>query len=82
MSSPLSELHFRKSSYSNPQNCVEVALTFRKSSYSAGANECVEVADLPTGAAMRDSKRPDAGHLGFASGEWDAFLTAVKGDRL
>lgn len=52
--------------------------TFRKSSYSqpTGGN-CVEVADLSDGAAVRDSKRPEAGHLVFPAAEWRAFLGGV-----
>ncbi len=37
-------------------------LKFRKSSYSSSNIECVEVADLPGGAAVRDSKNPEKGH--------------------
>lgn len=53
------DLQFRKSSYSNPQNCVEVA-------------------DLPSGAAVRDSKDPDAGHFAVPASEWAAFLDAAR----
>ncbi|MDT0332002.1 DUF397 domain-containing protein [Nocardiopsis lambiniae] len=49
-------------------------LDFRKSSYSGRDQDCVEVADLPSGAAVRDSKNPDDGHLPFPSPEWAAFL--------
>lgn len=49
-------------------------LTFRKSSYSATQNDCVEVADLPAGAAVRDTKNRAAGHLAFDAREWEAFL--------
>ena len=76
----MTELHFRKSSYSGQdQNCVEVAQVpdFRKSSYSAQRQECVEVAELPCGAAIRDSKHPTAGHLPFPASEWTGFLTAA-----
>jgi hypothetical protein len=53
-------------------------LSFRKSSYSGGqTQDCVEVADLPRGAAVRDSKHPDAGHLPFPSTEWVALLTSA-----
>ncbi|WDZ92688.1 DUF397 domain-containing protein [Nocardiopsis sp. HUAS JQ3] len=75
--------NFRKSSYNGETggNCVEVAhlpTDFRKSSYSGqtGGN-CVEVADLPCGAAIRDSKHPDAGHLPFPATEWTGFLNAA-----
>ncbi|WP_017595572.1 DUF397 domain-containing protein [Nocardiopsis potens] len=57
-------------------------LTFRKSSYSGSGNNCVEVADLPSGAAVRDSQNPGAGHLRFAADEWSAFLREVKAERL
>lgn len=56
---PDSPLRFRKSSYSQPQNCVEVA-------------------DLPRGAAVRDSQNPERGHLAFPAAEWSAFLTAAR----
>ncbi|GHD32413.1 hypothetical protein GCM10007147_36010 [Nocardiopsis kunsanensis] len=57
-------------------------LLFRKSSYSANAAECVEVADTDSGAAVRDSKNPEHGHLSFAATEWQAFLGDVKAARL
>ncbi len=53
-------------------------LVFRKSSYSGQAPNCVEVADLPHGTAVRDSKNPAKGHLPFPAAEWDAFLTAAR----
>lgn len=73
---------FRKSSYSSAQsqNCVEVAhipTDFRKSSHSAQNQDCVEIAELPCGAAIRDSKSPDAGHLPFPASEWTGFLSAA-----
>ncbi|MFW6639922.1 DUF397 domain-containing protein [Nocardiopsis algeriensis] len=52
-------------------------LVFRKSSYSGQGPDCVEVADLPHGAAVRDSKHPDAGHLPFPADEWASFLHAA-----
>jgi hypothetical protein len=60
-------------------------LAFRKSSYSGAGQNCVEVAQLsasfPTssdsGAAIRDSKHPDAGHLPFPAAEWTGFLSAA-----
>ncbi|WP_046469990.1 DUF397 domain-containing protein [Allosalinactinospora lopnorensis] len=57
------ELAFRKSSYSNPQNCVEVA-------------------DLPDGAAVRDSKHPEKGHFFLPKTEWAALLGVVKSSEL
>ena len=74
-------LKFRKSSYSgHAQNCVEVAhipTGFRKSSYSGAGQDCVEVAELPCGAAIRDSKHPDAGHFPFPASEWTGFLRSA-----
>ena len=52
-------------------------LQFRKSSYSGQDQNCVEVAELPCGAAIRDSKHPDAGHLPFPATEWTGFLCAA-----
>ena len=50
-------------------------LTFRKSSYSGSTTQnCVEVADLPSGAAVRDTQNREAGHLVFPSVEWAALL--------
>jgi hypothetical protein len=52
--------------------------TWRKSSYSGGGNQCVEVATLDGAYAVRDSKNPAAGHLAFSAPDWMAFLAAVK----
>ncbi len=74
-------LKFQKSSYSAQDvNCVEVAhipAHFHKSSYSGASESCVEVAELPCGAAIRDSKHPDAGHLPFLATEWTGFLATA-----
>ena len=58
------------------------SLEFRKSSYSANASDCVEVADLPTGgAAVRDTKHRDHGHIAFEERqEWTAFLAVARHD--
>ena len=71
---------FLKSSYrGQDQDCVEVAQVpgFKKSSYSAQNQNCVEVAELPCGAAIRDSKHPDAGHFPFPATEWTGFLRSA-----
>jgi hypothetical protein len=52
---------------------------WRKSSYSGAGNDCVEIALVETGAAVRDSKNPDATALRFAEKNWVAFLAATKG---
>lgn len=53
---------------------------WRTSSYSGGRENCVEVADLPGAAAVRDSKHPDATALAFPAAEWRAFVAGVDGD--
>lgn len=53
-------------------------LEFRKSSYSSGGENCVEVADLPPGAAVRDSQNPDAGYLPVGAAEWVAFARTAS----
>ncbi|MDA8371803.1 MAG: DUF397 domain-containing protein [Nocardiopsaceae bacterium] len=55
---------------------------WRTSSYSGANENCVEVADLPGAAAVRDSKHPDTAHLTFSAAEWAAFLRDVREARL
>lgn len=52
-----------------------------KSSYSGAGSgsDCVEVAPLVGGAAVRDSKDPEVGVLRFTAGSLDAFLAHIKG---
>lgn len=54
---------------------------WRKSSYSNGTGECVEVADLPDGVwLVRDTKDHGRGSiLRFEEGAWQAFVAGVKG---
>lgn len=53
--------------------------TWRKSSYSGGAQDCVEVsADLPGAVAVRDSKDRGGPVLIFSSRDWQAFVGAVR----
>lgn len=49
---------------------------WRKSSFSS-PNNCVEVAMLPDGVAVRDSKDPGGPVLIFTPAEWDAFTRGV-----
>jgi len=80
-----SEGIWRKSSYSNDTGgeCVEVAVSWRKSSYSNDTGgECVEVAETPSAVLVRDTQNRHLGHLGFSPGEWTAFLSSLKNDRL
>ncbi|SKA38228.1 protein of unknown function [Marinactinospora thermotolerans DSM 45154] len=58
------------------------ALKFRTSSYSDRSN-CVEVADLPGGTAVRDSKHADESPvLSFTAAEWTALLGAIHADKI
>ncbi|WDZ90809.1 DUF397 domain-containing protein [Nocardiopsis sp. HUAS JQ3] len=62
---------------------VPTPLNFRKSSYSSAQGEnCVEVADLPSGAAVRDSQNPAEGHLAFSCIQWTALLGTVRSSSL
>lgn len=53
-------------------------LRFRKSTFSNGGAQCVEVAfDDEGGAHVRDSKDPSGAVLRFTPGEWNAFRAGV-----
>lgn len=55
------------------------AVSWRKSTYSGGNNgQCVEIADLAGRVLVRDSKRPDQGHLTVGRDTWAAFTEAVQ----
>ena len=57
------------------------AAIWRKSSYSGGAQDCVEVTrDLPGAVAVRDSKDRGGPVLMFSSQAWHAFVAGVKDD--
>lgn len=53
-------------------------LSWFKSSYSATNGACVEVAYLPNGVAVRDSKDPNGPVLSFDALAWRHFVAAVR----
>lgn len=54
---------------------TEPSLNWRKSSFSGGGGDCVEVAQLPNGDTLvRNSNHPDAGTLTFTPSEMDAWI--------
>lgn len=53
--------------------------SWRKSSYSGGSQNCVEVTrDLPGGVGVRDSKDPGGPALVVTPRSWRAFTARVK----
>jgi hypothetical protein len=50
---------------------------WRKSTRSGGSN-CVEVAAVGDGFAVRDSKRPSGSVLTYSSEQWRAFIAGAK----
>jgi len=55
---------------------------WRKSSRSGAGNDCVELVVARIGAAVRDSKNPEAGHVSFEAAGWHEFMGVVKEGRL
>jgi len=53
---------------------------WRKSSHSGGGNDCVEIAAVDTGTAVRDSKNPDGPRLRFGDVSWAAFVERMSID--
>lgn len=56
---------------------------WRTSSHSStGGGQCVEVADVPTGTWVRDSRAPQGAVLAFGHAAWAAFVGAAADRRL
>ncbi|MFC5745935.1 DUF397 domain-containing protein [Actinomadura rugatobispora] len=54
-------------------------IAWRKSSYSGGnGGDCIEVADLPTTIAIRDSKDPHGPHIHIPHDAFRRFAEAIK----
>lgn len=63
------------------RNVDLVQATWRKSSYSSGEGQCVEVAVIGGAVATRDSKNPAGPALVFTPEGWGNLeLTIRKGD--
>ncbi|MBW8087745.1 DUF397 domain-containing protein [Streptomyces hygroscopicus subsp. hygroscopicus] len=61
----------------------EVIGPYRKSSYSGGENNCVEVADMAgNGRSVRDSKDRSGPYLAFTGDAWHAFILDIKAGKL
>ncbi|GAB2734787.1 hypothetical protein GCM10027174_04580 [Salinifilum aidingensis] len=55
---------------------------WRKSRYSSQQTACVEVGRVPGGAAVRDTKNREAGHIAVGSAQWVSFLGSLKSGAL
>lgn len=53
-------------------------VTWRKSRHSNPSGNCVELAELPVGIAVRNSRHPDGPALVHARSEMAAFVQSVK----
>ncbi|MFF2805787.1 DUF397 domain-containing protein [Streptomyces sp. NPDC058000] len=55
------------------------SVRWRKSSYSNGMENCVEVADgIPGAVPVRDSKESHGAALVFSAESWSSFVSAVR----
>lgn len=71
-------MNVRTNSLTVPASSDNTSGAWRKSSYSGGGNNCVEVATGPATVAVRDSKNPEGGQLVLGASAWTAFTTAIK----
>lgn len=51
---------------------------WRRSSHSGGGNDCVEIAPVGLGTAVRDSKNPNGPRLRFGNAHWAAFVDRAR----
>ena len=56
--------------------------TWRKSTYSAGNQTCIEIAEAGDTVMLRDSKHPEHGHLTFGRPELAALIAAARAGEL
>ncbi|MFD4676500.1 DUF397 domain-containing protein [Lentzea sp. NPDC058450] len=56
--------------------------TWRKSSYTAPDNNCVELAVGEAETEVRDSKDPDSASVAVGANSWLSFLAFTKADGL
>lgn len=57
---------------------MSMMANWRKSSYSASNQECVEVASSLDATAVRDIKNPELGQLTVSFAAWTALIGAMK----
>ncbi|WP_083922085.1 DUF397 domain-containing protein [Nocardiopsis halotolerans] len=51
---------------------------WHKSSYSSGAESCVEAREHVSGADVRDTQNRELGHLSFDRREWASLVVTSK----
>lgn len=56
---------------------ADINIWWRKSSYSGGDNNCVEVGTADAGVAVRDTKDLPGGALQFSASAWQAFTEGI-----
>lgn len=57
-------------------------LQWRKARRSVGNGACVELAPVNGQIAVRDSMNPDGSRLQYPARSWQAFVVAIKGERI
>lgn len=61
---------------------MEHQVRWHKSSHSSDVGNCIEVADLGRGRAVRDSKNPHGAVLSVTVAGWSVFCEDVKAGAL